>query len=569
MSSYHFNNPNSDNSSNSSNSSNGNNSSNGSNGSNSSSSNNNAYMNNNIPYKILIFSWNTESIPLCETMSDEQAYQNRSPMFSTWKYQSNMPDFFEKLSKKITEHQPDVVVIGFQEDRHPGSYFHSHLLINEMPTIGYKLVKRTKLMGVGVTTYKGLKHLDFVRRGIRVSIYAKNEIHPLIEREEVELRSAIPYLGQKEYICSSNLLRNKGATVSYLILPHVGRIAFICCHLPFNAHSLIQERLSNNKMLRQNELNHSNTCFNNIIEELVLSSPPIPNYVFYFGDFNYRLDDPRPASDVASMFLQNPSDHQFLSNMYNMYDELKEQMKKENIYSFCEGVNNGGPMFLPTCKMRKGRVSNFGVMNTIDEVGTSSIVESSTIYPVNNNMDCESVPHIPPYTNDINHNEHDDRTHTFRSRIDTNRYMVDASMINRNNNQYLSPMDEALATTRIIYGAPTSSRHHAIETGLYPHIPHVNNAPYIITSDPVHPTNTTSFTTSSNSSTIVMPIADTNCWNTGKYNQRVPSWCDRILYKKYNDDNHRIFCRYYDRFDVGHTMAKSDHAAVIGVFEII
>lgn len=44
--------------------------------------------------------------------------------------------------------------------------------------------------------------------------------------------------------------------------------------------------------------------------------------------------------------------------------------------------------------------------------------------------------------------------------------------------------------------------------------------------------------------------------------QRVPSWCDRILY---NGNN--ITCLYYDNFDKGYT-CKSDHIPVIGLFEI-
>ena len=167
-------------------------------------------------------------------------------------------------------------MIGFQEDRYPGSYFHSHLLPEEMPKIGYGLVKRTKLMGVGVTSYKNALKGDPHERGLRVSVYAKLDLIPEIEKEEAEMRIAVGNDGQDEYLCSSFVTRGKGATVSYLMLPGIGRIAFICCHLPFNARSLITERLYKNRMLRQNELNQSNVCFNNIIENLVLFRQPVP-----------------------------------------------------------------------------------------------------------------------------------------------------------------------------------------------------------------------------------------------------------------------------------------------------
>jgi hypothetical protein len=57
-------------------------------------------------------------------------------------------------------------------------------------------------------------------------------------------------------------------------------------------------------------------------------------------------------------------------------------------------------------------------------------------------------------------------------------------------------------------------------------------------------------------------------WKLGKYNHRIPSWCDRILYKKYTDNNDNIKCIYYNRFDFGATMSKSDHAAVISIFDL-
>lgn len=383
-------------------------------------------------YKILVFSWNTESIALSETLDVQVAEYNRSssstifPGMTTWRHTYNIPDFYPKLKEFIEQHKPDIIVIGFQEDRFPGSYFHSHLLPEELPKIGYSMIKRTKLMGVGVTTYKGLKTGDLFERGIRVSVYSTNKLVPLIEREEHEMRSVIGNDGQSEYVCSSALTRSKGATVSYLMLPGVGRLAFICCHLPFSARSLIIERVHKNHMLRQNELNQSNVCFNNIIEELVLLRSPIPSYVIYFGDFNYRCADMRPAEQVADEFRAHSTDIEYLRTMYENCDELHEQMRRKNIYEFLEGVNNSGPLFLPTGKMVKGR-----------------------------------------------------------------------------------QMTELLDDDE-----------------------------------------------------------NTNQWETGKLDQRVPSWCDRILHQQFNADNHELQCTLYDRFDTGETMAKSDHAAVLGLFTL-
>lgn len=396
-------------------------------------------------YRIMVFSWNTESVGLCETMDANVAEYNRTsvstyiPGLTTWRYQCDIPDFYPKFSKFIVDNAPDLVVIGFQEDRHPGSYFHSHLLPEEMPKVGYELVKRTKLMGVGVTTYKGMFQGDLFERGIRVSIYAKAHLLPIIEKEECEMRAVLGNDGQDEYVCSSMITRGKGATVSYLMLPGFGRLAFICCHLPFNARSLITERIYKNKMLRQNEINQSNICFNNIIESLVLFKEPMPIHVIYFGDFNYRLADPRPASIVANEFNEKRKDVSHIHDMYINYDELREQMRRQNIYEFSEGINNQGPTFIPTCKMMKGR----------------------------------------------------------------DKYPIDDDDNSSDSNQ--------------------QGRYH---------------------------------------------VDGTDYWNIGELDQRVPSWCDRILYRKFGDDGHNMICTYYNRFDVGSVMAKSDHAGVLSIFEL-
>lgn len=381
-----------------------------------------------VPYKIMVFSWNTESVSLSETLDFEvsdlhrSSYSSYVPGLTTWHYRCNIPDFYPKLVQFINENNPDLIVIGFQEDRYPGSYFHSHFLPVEMPKLGYELVKRTKLMGVGVTTYKGLLKGDLFERGLRMSVYGKKDLVPLIEKEEVNMRSIVGNDGQDEYVCSSVITRGKGAVAAYIMLPGYGRLALICAHLPFDSTSLLLERKYKNQMLRQNAINKANICFNNIVEQLVLFKDPIPTHVIYFGDFNYRLADLRPATEIASEFRRESNNKDFIRNMYTKHDELKEQMRRENIYSFSEGVDNEGPIFIPTCKMTKER--------------------------------------------------------------------------------------------------------NGVEI---------------------------------------------NSWETGRVNQRIPSWCDRILYRKFPnqvEDGRNLTCTYYDRFDVGMTMAKSDHAGVLALFEL-
>lgn len=50
----------------------------------------------------------------------------------------------------------------------------------------------------------------------------------------------------------------------------------------------------------------------------------------------------------------------------------------------------------------------------------------------------------------------------------------------------------------------------------------------------------------------------------GKENQRVPSWCDRILYSP----DQAIRCQRYVRYDAAPSVLKSDHASVLGEYTV-
>lgn len=290
--------------------------------------------------KILVFSWNTSSLRL----------NNSNNLIM----QSEPMDFFDTMSLKISGQDPDIVIFGFQEDASPGSYFHSHLLIEEMPKLGFSLLKRCKQMGVGKTTYNAALEGSVKLRGLRVSIYIKTILHDVIldDALEKDIRLRLGNDGQKTYV--SNMMCNKGAIISYIVLPNYRTIAIICAHLPFNSSSLKEAKKKGNYMLRQNELNYSNIVFNNILENAM--NERSVQHVIYFGDLNYRLcvnhDKIESAEKVANMINSNN-----ISEYYQRYDELKKQTEYHNIYSLKEGIYNRGPEFLPTAKMRKNRTS--------------------------------------------------------------------------------------------------------------------------------------------------------------------------------------------------------------------
>lgn len=325
------------------------------------------------PLKIFTFIWNTESIRLGESLNRSECDQHRQSYLSPFHFACEIADFLPSLLTQIVQEDPDIVAIGFCEDCSPSSYFHSHLLPIEMGKHNYSLIKRNRMIGLGVTTYKALFSFDLKMRGLRTSIYAKNALADIILEQESDLLTDIGAT-QKEYVCSSMFLRNKGATGSYIRVPQIGTLAFINVHLPFNSEGLLASVLKDDEMIRYNDVLYQNMCFNEIYRHLVLDLEIRPDYVILMGDFNYRL---KPitvpdghflhpyatagnfgAFEMAGIFEEYGSPVVY-DQVYRHCDELYEQMQKRNIYIFEEGVDNRGPQFFPTCKLVKSRPENY------------------------------------------------------------------------------------------------------------------------------------------------------------------------------------------------------------------
>ena len=299
-------------------------------------------------YEIMTFCWNTESIRLCETLSKEKKSYNRGTYNTEGWYECEIADFTDELVYRIKNSMPDVFVVSFQEDAYPGSYYHSHLLLDSergdgiMPDLGYKLIARNTMIGAGVTTYKAAKQADIKGRGLRISVYAREGVN-------VEL------LDQREYICDSALKRGKGATATYLKFPNY-TISIINTHFPFNAKSLTDYKNSSDPIIRQTAIYPSNICFNNIVRNLVLEHEEHVDMVILMGDLNYRVMTTLDASAVAQELLDSYDDpDKNVIKKYIEFDELRQQIVKKNVYDFLEGIGNQGPLFLPTCKMIKDR----------------------------------------------------------------------------------------------------------------------------------------------------------------------------------------------------------------------
>lgn len=291
---------------------------------------------------ILVITWNTQSNRLAESINPETLKTHRETGY-LWR-QGSISDFWIPLKEKIEKERPFAVVIGFQEDVRPGSYFHSHLLPEEMDKIGYEFYDRSTLMGVGQTTAEGLANADVFVRGIRLSVYLKkgSRIKPRYQSESYH----------------SSLFRNKGGIAVYLSLPNDEVVAIINTHFPFDASSLIETVQKKNFMIRQTALFNQNNFYNEMYQKLVIEAPARPQYLILLGDLNYRIlpfqnySAKQTGEILLKTLSENPEEY---SQLIDKYDELRQQIRKGNVYQVREGIKDVGPCFAPTCKMNRER----------------------------------------------------------------------------------------------------------------------------------------------------------------------------------------------------------------------
>lgn len=324
---------------------------------------------------IFCMSWNTQSVRIGEHLEQRILQQHREGYLTGYHWTCSIPDFYPPLEERIKQNNYDILIFSFQEDASPGSYFHSHLLPSKLPELGYSLVRRTKMMGVGITTVKALKQGDILTRGLRMSIYAKSNLAKAIMDNDMELAKDLQGSLVRSHIHGSKFTRGKGAVAIYLRIPLQHKtinLAVLNAHLPFDSKSLIDTVVKQQPMIRHNAVLEQDQAYNDIYRTLVADLPIKMNAILYMGDLNYRVT-PLSEQEYAEMFSSGPGlsttvslakslmlsrfndESHVYKRLYREYDELLQEMNKGNIYPLLEGIDNDGPLFLPTCKLYKNR----------------------------------------------------------------------------------------------------------------------------------------------------------------------------------------------------------------------
>ena len=269
--------------------------------------------------ELLVYSWNTQA------------------SF----FDANASHILQDIDARLTN-QVQLIVIALQEAVKPGSHFMSLILPSHLATQGFTQLYRSRLMGIGVTTYKALQRLDLRLRGLRLAVYARASF---IEDDKPSVKENYCY-------CSGiyRLSFGKGALSFVIDLPRsLGKLRIVNLHLPFDASTLN----SQDPEVRKASVRWQTKALCDIWDAMV---EPDDTFVIMVGDFNYRVCL-GPGETVDDL---DYSDH------HRVYRERDEFLSELNdpfslLPRLQEGVDNAGPAHGPTAKLIRGSADQFNV----------------------------------------------------------------------------------------------------------------------------------------------------------------------------------------------------------------
>jgi hypothetical protein len=270
-----------------------------------------------------------------------------------------VPDFFEELRSRIRNQQPSLVVISTQDEDAKGTYFHSELLPGMLPEIGYALLKRKSLDGIGEAAsgviLPGIPTGEPRGSALRISIYARDDILPDLQGDERRLDNLLGDDGQIVSTCEQPTHKS-GAIASYVWHPTYGHFAFIAMHIPVGTSALNVGNTLGYDEYRAATQAINQLCLLKVYNKLVSSLPTDsrPDHIFLMGDLNYDVEVPGKAPQDVIKDLAVDISAGKLKDLQR-YDELRRAKTNVPLRGFKEGVSDEGPLFMPTWSLARGR----------------------------------------------------------------------------------------------------------------------------------------------------------------------------------------------------------------------
>lgn len=249
-----------------------------------------------------------------------------------------------------------------EDEDSSGTYFHSDLLPQSLPEIGYTLIKRDKLDDVGEAA-SGVISSKIVTgtpagSALRISIYGINSIIPGIISEEKVMTKFFDNDGQSEIVYRQGD-RKSGAIASYIWHETYGKFAFIATHLPAGTNSFKVSKDLNYLSYRAVSRAANTLCLIAVMNKLVDTLVPEakPDHIFLLGDMNYDIVIPNKKNIEVITELSNNITLAKIKELQK-YDELKKSLDDVPLSGFKEGVSGEGPLFLPNWRLARGRGNN-------------------------------------------------------------------------------------------------------------------------------------------------------------------------------------------------------------------
>jgi len=307
---------------------------------------------------ILIVSWDSAGLRLCETTSQEVANRNRE---GVWAKISNKkpcvaPAFLKDLGSYAQKKNVTLFIVGTQDESKYGSYLHSNALPETMQFYGYRLLKSRDLNDVGIDDGYGVPTGKPFGVSLRTSIYVSENKYNEFYLQERSLRKFFKNDGHVDYRCENS----KGALASYVWHPDFGHHAFINVYLPSAQDQILVGKTPDYFLYREQMKSINKLCLINILNTFLhnIDTEARPNFVYLFGNFNSNIDlSPyRSTADALKKITENLS----IANLRQVIDreELSLLMKEPTLKGFVEGENGAGPTFAPTWRLARNRDSS-------------------------------------------------------------------------------------------------------------------------------------------------------------------------------------------------------------------
>lgn len=355
-------------------------------------------------FTIMCFSWNAAGLRLCSSLATpKKGLFSRGPSCVT-------PNFFQEINRLITDKKPSLVVMSTQDEDVSNTYFHAEFLAKEMPPLGYQLLQRDKLDGIGETASGNPFEPKDIPSGkpsgsaLRMSIYANNSVFAGLQIQEKKITD---FFSSKKIPRTFKCAQNNnvaGAIVAYVTQPIYQKIigpdgkpvpvkdtsgnqvtrrfAFINAHFPAGAAGaeLIRQQATPGAFehYRQGVIAKNNFCLHELQTKFLQSIPDPnmkPQHIFLMGDLGYDIKIDGGGADPSKIIEWTKGLDAGKIKQLQTWDDLNLVKTSGVLNGFHEGVDNNGPYFAPTWRMKRGRSvactdGNIGSGSTAGDLST-------------------------------------------------------------------------------------------------------------------------------------------------------------------------------------------------------